>query len=100
MTSGDRTPGRGGVLHPIGAATEKIRAACEARRDPETVIIGRTEALTVGLTETEAIERVRAYAEAGAELDRPRQRRLADVGLLAGAEAFGNLADGLRVSRP
>jgi len=60
--------GRGGQLHPVGVAAEKIRAACEARRDPDTIVIGRTEALVIGLSEQEAIDRVAAYAEAGADM--------------------------------
>jgi methylisocitrate lyase len=44
----------------------KIRAALEARRDPDFVLIARTDARAVyGLAE--AIERGRAYAEAGAD---------------------------------
>ncbi len=45
----------------------KLRAAAEARRDPDTVIIARTDAVaTHGIDE--AIGRARAYAEAGADL--------------------------------
>ncbi len=44
----------------------KIKAAVDARRDPDTVIIARTDARAVfGLQE--AIERARSYAEAGAD---------------------------------
>jgi 2-methylisocitrate lyase-like PEP mutase family enzyme len=54
----------------------KVRAAVEARRDPETVIIARTDALQVnGLDD--AIDRCNAYAEAGADVtfvDAPRSR--------------------------
>lgn len=45
----------------------KIRAACDARRDPNMVIIGRCDALAVaGWDETE--RRCRAYRDAGADL--------------------------------
>ncbi len=45
----------------------KLRAAVEARRDPDLVIIARTDAVaTHGVDE--AISRARAYAEAGADL--------------------------------
>lgn len=45
----------------------KLRAAAEARRDPDTVVIARTDAVaTHGVDE--AIARARAYAEAGADL--------------------------------
>ena len=46
---------------------QKIRAACEAREDPATVIMARTDARAVfGLDE--ALERGRRYADAGAEI--------------------------------
>src|SRR5579863_3295721 len=46
---------------------EKIRAAAEARLDPETLVMSRTDALaTHGLDE--AIRRLNLYAEAGADL--------------------------------
>ena len=46
---------------------EKIRAAAEARRDPDLVIKARTDALAIhGLDE--AIRRLNLYAEAGADL--------------------------------
>lgn len=49
------------------AAASKIAAACAARRDPETMIIARTDALApLGLEE--AISRGRKFTEAGADL--------------------------------
>ena len=54
----------------------KVRAALTARRNPDTLIIARTDALQVhGLDD--AIERCNAYAEAGADVtfvDAPRTR--------------------------
>jgi 2-methylisocitrate lyase-like PEP mutase family enzyme len=54
----------------------KVRAAVEARRDPDTLIIARTDALQVnGLDD--AIDRCNAYREAGADVtfvDAPRSR--------------------------
>jgi 2-methylisocitrate lyase-like PEP mutase family enzyme len=48
-------------------AVEKIRAAIEARNDPEFVVMSRTDALaTDGLNEV--IRRLTLYAEAGADL--------------------------------
>lgn len=48
-------------------AADKIRSAAEARRDPDLVIMSRTDALaTHGLDE--AIRRLNMYAEAGADL--------------------------------
>lgn len=50
-----------------GEMVGRIRAACEARRDPSLVVIARTDARqTEGLES--AIERARAYAEAGADV--------------------------------
>ena len=60
--------GRGGGLHPVRVASQKIRAAVDARRDPRTVIIGRSEALLVGGSEQEALDRAGAYVEAGADM--------------------------------
>jgi carboxyvinyl-carboxyphosphonate phosphorylmutase len=45
----------------------KIRAAVEARRDPDLLVIARTDAVAV-LGLDEAIERARAFAGAGADL--------------------------------
>ncbi len=45
----------------------KVRAACDARRDPATVIIARTDALQP-LGWDEAERRARAYRDAGADL--------------------------------
>ncbi len=46
----------------------KIEAALAARRDPDFLIIARTEALIAGLGEAEALKRAAAYAEAGADM--------------------------------
>lgn len=68
----DHAPGKlygpGGTLHPLPVATEKIRAALEARRDPDTLLIARCEALYIGRSLEEATERCQAYAEAGADM--------------------------------
>lgn len=45
----------------------KIRAACEARRSSDFVVIGRTDAVSVEGVDA-AIERCRRYAEAGADI--------------------------------
>lgn len=52
---------------PAGEMAEKLRAAAAARRDPDFLIIARTDARTsLGLEE--AVRRARLYAEAGADL--------------------------------
>jgi carboxyvinyl-carboxyphosphonate phosphorylmutase len=45
--------------------TQKLCAATQARKDPSTVIIGRTNALSVSLEDT--VERVRAYSQTGVD---------------------------------
>jgi phosphoenolpyruvate phosphomutase len=46
----------------------KVEAACQARRDPDFLVIARTEALIAGLGEAEALARAAAYEEAGADM--------------------------------
>nr|WP_283826021.1 phosphonopyruvate hydrolase [Bradyrhizobium iriomotense] len=46
----------------------KLEAARHARRDPDFMIIARTEALIAGLGEAEALKRAAAYEEAGADM--------------------------------
>jgi 2-methylisocitrate lyase-like PEP mutase family enzyme len=52
---------------PAGEFAAKIEAAVEARTDPETVIIARTDA-RAPLGFDEAVRRVNLYAEAGADM--------------------------------
>jgi carboxyvinyl-carboxyphosphonate phosphorylmutase len=76
---------------PLADMVTKIRAACEARTDPDFVLIVRTDALAVtGLDDT--LRRCVAYAEAGADVlfvealrtreDIERVRREIDLPLL------------------
>jgi methylisocitrate lyase len=58
------------VVLPIADAVAKIRAAVDARRDPDLLIVARTDALDPH----EAIERAAHYAEAGADLIQPISR--------------------------
>jgi phosphonopyruvate hydrolase len=46
----------------------KLRAALETRRDPDFLVIARTEALIAGLGEAEALARAAAYEAAGADM--------------------------------
>lgn len=55
---------------PLEENAGKIAAAVEARNDPNTLIVARTDALTVD----EAIRRARAYVAAGADLIQPISR--------------------------
>lgn len=52
---------------PLEEMLPKLRAACDARRDPDFVVIARTDALSP-LGWEEAVRRARAYREAGADL--------------------------------
>jgi 2-methylisocitrate lyase-like PEP mutase family enzyme len=58
---------QGKRLIPKEEMVQKVRAACEAREDPDFTIIARCDALAVvGMDET--LDRARAYAEAGADV--------------------------------
>jgi 2,3-dimethylmalate lyase len=52
---------------PMEEMVPKVRAACDARRDPNFVIIARTDALAVNGWD-DVVRRCRAYREAGADL--------------------------------
>ena len=52
---------------PMEEMLPKVRAACDARRDPDLVIIARTDALAVNGWD-DVVRRCRAYREAGADL--------------------------------
>lgn len=80
---------------PVDEMVLKVRAAVAAR-DPETVIIARTDALQMrGLDE--ALARCAAYAEAGADIvfvDAPQDReQLAAAASRAGAPAMANMVE-------
>lgn len=68
-------PGKRLVSTPEMAA--KVRAAVEARRDPDFVIIARTDARAVEGLEA-AVQRARAYVEAGADAIFPEALESAD----------------------
>lgn len=57
----------GKQIIPAGEMVQKIRAAVDARVDPELLLIARTDARAVAGPE-EAIRRARQYVEAGAEM--------------------------------
>lgn len=52
---------------PQDEMVPKVRAACDARRNPDTVIIARTDALAVNGWD-DVVRRATAYREAGADL--------------------------------
>lgn len=51
------------------AAVQRVRAAVEARRDPNTVIVARTDSALI--SKEEALLRMRLFAEAGADVIKP-----------------------------
>jgi carboxyvinyl-carboxyphosphonate phosphorylmutase len=57
----------GKEIVPLAEMLGKIRAATEARRDPDFLIIARTDAVAVEGVDA-AIERARAFRDAGADL--------------------------------
>lgn len=52
---------------PMDEMVPKVRAACDARSNPDTVIIARTDALAVNGWD-EVVRRAHAYRDAGADL--------------------------------
>ncbi|HVJ50521.1 isocitrate lyase/PEP mutase family protein [Desulfitobacterium sp.] len=56
------------VFLPKEQMSEKIRAAVEAKKNPNFSIIARTDTFWAMRDEKEAVERVNAYAEAGADM--------------------------------
>ncbi|MBJ8343376.1 methylisocitrate lyase [Antrihabitans sp. YC2-6] len=57
----------GKAVVPVGDMTQRIHAAVAARRDPDFVICARTDARAVEGLDA-AIDRAKAYADAGADL--------------------------------
>ena len=55
-------------LSPVEEHAGKIRAAKATQRDPDFMVIARTEALIAGWGMEEALMRGRAYADAGADM--------------------------------
>ncbi len=71
---------------PIAEAVGKVRAAVDAREDPDLLIVARTDATDPG----EATERLARYAEAGADLVQPISRTFDSYeGLVGLREACG-----------
>ncbi|MGY8685358.1 isocitrate lyase/PEP mutase family protein [Bradyrhizobium sp. UFLA05-153] len=58
-------------MTPLVEAAARIRAAVEARADPNFLIIARTDALWISGSMTEVVDRLKAYADAGADLVMP-----------------------------
>lgn len=61
-------PGGRRELASVSEHAGKIRAAKRAQRDPDFVVVARTEALIAGWGMAEALKRAHAYADAGADV--------------------------------
>jgi 2-methylisocitrate lyase-like PEP mutase family enzyme len=91
-------PGR--VIAPVETMVMRIRAAVEARRDPDFVVIARTDA-RAGEGLEAAVERARAYREAGADVifvESPQsEAELATIGrAFDGVPLLANMVEGGR----
>ncbi|MFE5536944.1 methylisocitrate lyase [Streptomyces sp. NPDC056519] len=88
----------GKALVPLDAMVRRVRAAVDARRDPDFLLMARTDARSVEGLEA-AIDRAKAYVDAGADAIFPEAlngraefeafRRAVDVPLLANMTEFG-----------
>jgi phosphoenolpyruvate phosphomutase len=67
----------------------KIEAARSVRRDPDFVIVARTEALIAGLGQEEALRRAHAYEAAGADLILVHSKKKTPDEIEAFARAWG-----------
>jgi len=70
------------VLLPLDAMLDKVRAAVDAREDPNFLIIARTDAVLASGDVEEAVRRMNAFLDAGADLVFPagiRPQQLAPV---------------------
>ncbi|MGG5812582.1 isocitrate lyase/PEP mutase family protein [Falsiroseomonas sp. CW058] len=89
-------PGR--VIAPVETMVMRIRAAIEARRDPDFAVIARTDA-RAGEGLAAAIERARAYRAAGADVifvESPQsEAELAEIGrAFPGVPLLANMVEG------
>ena len=55
-------------LHPLDAVVGRIRAAVDAREDPDFMIVARSDAYWVSQDLEETVSRLNAYAAAGADM--------------------------------
>jgi 2-methylisocitrate lyase-like PEP mutase family enzyme len=55
-------------LHPVAEVAQRIRAALDARTDPDFLIVARSDAAWATGNVAETVDRLNAYAEAGADM--------------------------------
>jgi phosphoenolpyruvate phosphomutase len=83
-----------GSRHPladIGEFCGRLRAVKDSVKDPDFVLVARTEALIAGYGQDEALERAQAYAEAGADAILIHSRRATADQILDFARAWNNI---------
>ncbi len=84
---------------PVREMVRKIEVACEARRDPDFLIVARTDART-GLGLAEAISRAQAYRAAGADvifIEAPESdAEFAQIAAAIDAPLLANMVEGGR----
>jgi 2-methylisocitrate lyase-like PEP mutase family enzyme len=84
---------------PLDEMLGKLRAVLDARRDPDLVVIARTDAIASGGLD-DAVERARRYAAAGADLvfvEAPTTlEALRELPRLVGAPLLANMVEGGR----
>jgi methylisocitrate lyase len=81
----------GKAVIPVEHMVAKVRAACQARSNPETLIIARVDSRSVNGFD-DALMRARAYVDAGAEMIFPEA--------LKNAAEFEQFATQLRQTHP
>jgi 2-methylisocitrate lyase-like PEP mutase family enzyme len=67
------------TLRPVNEAAERIAAAVAARRNPDFLIVARSDAFWVHRDLEDCIARLKAYADAGADLVFPTMVNAADL---------------------
>jgi len=82
-----------GEAQPLADMNEfcgKIRAAKEAQKDPDFVVVARIEAFIAGWGVEEAIKRANAYADAGADAILVHSKKSNDSDIVAFMENWNN----------
>ena len=87
----------GKIVHPAEEMVQKVKAAVDARRDHDFVIVSRTDAAGPHGVD-EAIRRLNLYAEAGADVH-VRRRAAVEGGHRQGREKRAEAADRQHGSR-
>jgi len=67
-TGGGKHTSRPQRLRPAAEATERIRAAVDARKDPNFMIVARSDAFWIAKDVEDCLARLKAYADAGADM--------------------------------